>query len=71
MPRCLPNRYSVKLLVVPEESERCTGVILVDGRLTSLLSAAMAGSFQVVIVPAKILAIVAEDKVNLSTPERL
>src|ERR1700694_5138564 len=40
-------RYNVKLLVVPDESERWTGVILVEGNDAPELSAAMAGSFQV------------------------
>src|ERR1700676_155729 len=63
-------RYAVKLAVVPDESERCTTVI---GWLGSPLlpSAAMAGSFQLVIVSEKILAIVAADSFTLETPERL
>ncbi len=42
-------RYVVKLFVVPEESERCTTVMLVDGSETPGLSALIAGSFQVLI----------------------
>ena len=49
----------MKLLVVPEPSERCTGVMAVLGRLTPGLSAAMAGSFQVLMAPSKIPAMVA------------
>src|SRR2546428_11661289 len=52
-------RYLVKLSVVPELSERCTVKILVDGRVAPWLSAAIAGSFQVVTLPAKIFARVA------------
>ena len=48
----------MKLAVVPDSSERCTGVIFVLGRFTPGLSALMAGSFQVVISPLKIFAVV-------------
>src|SRR5689334_7418351 len=52
-------RKPVKLLVVPEPSDRCTTVIDVLGRVTPGLSAAMAGSFQFLICTWKILASVA------------
>ncbi len=44
-----------KLKVVPEPSERCTTVILPSGSLTPGFSAAIAGSFQVLILPRKML----------------
>src|ERR1700753_3042116 len=43
------DRNVVKPFVVPEESERWTTVIFSLGRVTSGLSALIAGSFQVVI----------------------
>ena len=49
-------RYLVKLMVVPEPSERCTTTIGVLGSVASGLSALMAGSSQVVIWAWKILA---------------
>ena len=49
-------RYSEKFCVVPEESERTAGVIAVHGRLTPGLSALIAGSFQVVMLPWKMFA---------------
>ena len=48
----------MKFFVVPESSERCTGVIFVAGRVTPGLSTAMAGSSHDVILPSKICAIV-------------
>jgi hypothetical protein len=61
----------VKLAVVPDSSERFTGVIFVLGRLTPGLSALIAGSFQVVISCLKIFAIVNGSSCRLLTPERL
>src|ERR1700759_4741737 len=52
------NRNREKFLGVPEESERRAMVIAVPGRLALGLSALIAGSFQVLISPWKILAIV-------------
>src|ERR1700744_3171368 len=49
-------RYSEKFCVVPEESDRTAIVTAVDGRVTPGLMAAMAGSFQLLIWPWKILA---------------
>lgn len=46
----------MKFLVVPESSDRCTGVIAVSGRSTPSLRAAIAASFHVVILPSKIWA---------------
>ncbi len=61
----------MKLAVVPEESERCTGVIFVLGSVASGLSALIAGSSQFLIVPLKMLAIVLGASWRLSTPSRL
>src|SRR5690242_11080765 len=47
------TRYLEKLAVVPEESERTTREIGELGRLTPELSALIAGSSQVLIVPWK------------------
>src|SRR5262245_27256299 len=52
----VPVRNLVKLSVVPESSERWIVAICRFGRVTPGLSFAMAGSFQFLIVPAKILA---------------
>src|SRR6516164_6492714 len=64
------TRNDVKLAVVPDESDRCTTVIAVLGS-PLLPSAAMAGSFQVVILREKILAIVGAESFRLLTPDRL
>ena len=61
----------MKLSVVPEESDRWTGEIAVDGSVTSGFCWAIAGSFQVLIEPAKILATVVASRFSLSTPCRL
>ena len=61
----------MKFCVVPEPSERWATVIAVDGSVTPGLSAAMAGSFQVLMSRWKILAIVSADSCSLSTPLRL
>ncbi len=61
----------MKVSVVPESSERCTGEMARSGSSTSGLSAAMASSFQLVISPAKTLAMVSADMFRLSTPSRL
>src|ERR687889_1335517 len=52
-------RYLVKLSVVPDSSERCTVWIAVSGRVAPLLSAAIFGSFHLVILPEKMPARVA------------
>jgi hypothetical protein len=44
-------RKEVKMNVSPEESERRTGTIGVEGRVTPVFRAAIAGSFHVVMVP--------------------
>ena len=61
----------MKFLVVPDSSERCTGSIFVDGSLASGLSALMAASSQVVILPSKMAAMVLGARLRLSTPSTL
>src|ERR1700709_1846694 len=65
------SRKVVKLLVVPELSERTATTIGLLGKVTPALSAATAGSFHVVILPWKMLAMVAGLSCSLSTPLRL
>src|SRR5881397_3461705 len=65
------SRYPAKIFVVPDLSLRCTGTIVVLGRVTPLLRALIAGSSHLVMVPEKILAVVAASRVSLSTPGRL
>jgi hypothetical protein len=50
--------------VVPEPSERCTTTIGCAGSFTEALSLAIAGSFQVLISPMKILASVGPSRVT-------
>ena len=57
--------------MVPEESERTAMVIGVLGRLTPGLSALIAESFQVVILPWKMPAMTGADSFRLLTPDRL
>ena len=61
----------MKFAVVPDSSERWTGVMSVSGRSAPGLSAAMAGSFHFVISPLKIFAVVSGASCRLSTPGRL
>ena len=61
----------MKFCVVPELSERLTGVMRVDGSVASGLSALIAGSSQVLIFWAKIPASVAGESWRSSTPSRL
>src|SRR5665647_1945128 len=61
-------RYLVKLSVVPDSSERKKTLMASDGRVTPGLIAAIAGSFQVVMTPLKILAVTAGVRISLSTP---
>ena len=65
------TRYWEKFAVVPEPSERTARVIVVLGRLRPGLSALIAGSFQVVIVPWKIWARTAGSSFSPVTPDRL
>src|SRR3954469_21514481 len=65
------SRNLVRLSVVPESSERCSGLIGVDGSFTPELSLAIAGAFHALILPAKIPAIVLGASWMLSTPLRL
>src|ERR1700722_7284047 len=64
-------RNLVKLLVVPEPSERCTTVIVVDGNVTPGLAALIAGSSHFVILVEKISASVLSESCSLATLERL
>src|SRR5579859_4107830 len=64
-------RNRVKFAVVPEESERTAMVIGVLGRLTPELSAVMAGSFHLVILPWKMFAMTVGESFRLLTPDRL
>ena len=61
----------MKLSVVPESSARCTAWMASDGSVTPGLSAAIAGSFQLAMVPAKIPASTCGVRIRLSTPDRL
>src|SRR3954451_17152378 len=63
-------RNLVKLLVVPDAADRCTTTIAVAGRVTPALSAAIFGSFHVVIVPAKMPPSVSPDSCSFVTPDR-
>src|SRR6476659_7975375 len=65
------TRKLEKFAVVPDESERTARVIAVLGRLAPELSALIAGSFQVLILPEKMPAMVAGDSFRLLTPDRL
>src|SRR2546423_12351004 len=65
------DRNLVKLSVVPELSWRWIARILVAGRVAPELSAAIAGSFQVVTLPEKIFAMVAGLSWRLDTPVTL
>src|SRR5579862_4355877 len=65
------SRNRVKFWVVPEESDRTARVIGVLGRLTPGLLALMAGSFQALMLPEKIFAIVVGSSFRLLTPDRL
>src|ERR1017187_4280653 len=60
-----------KFWVVPEESERWAMVIGVLGSVTPELSALIAGSFHVLILPWKMLAMTGADSCSLLTPDRL
>ena len=57
-------RYSVKFSVVPESSARLTAVTGVSGSSTPGFWLAMAGSFQILISPRKIAAIVAASRLR-------
>ena len=61
----------MKFSVVPDSSERKNTEIGADGSVTPGFSAAIAGSFQVLMVPWKILAAVGPSRISLSTPSTL
>src|ERR1700692_2284179 len=65
------TRYCEKFAVVPEESERTASVIVVLGRLRPVLSALIAGSVQVLIVPWKMPARTVASSFRPVTPDRL
>src|ERR1700730_9712444 len=62
------SRYFWKLSVVPDWSLRNTTRIGSAGRVTPAFSARIAGSFQVLIPPLKILAAVGPSRFNEVTP---
>src|SRR6266496_168684 len=64
-------RYLVKFSVVPDSSERKNTEIGADGSVTPAFSLAIAGSFQVLMAPWKILAAVGPSRTSLATPSRL
>ena len=64
-------RYLVKLSVVPEDSERCTVAMASVGRVTPGLTAAIALSFQLVILPPKMDTSSCGVRISLLTPDRL
>src|SRR6478609_5816640 len=61
-------RYLENAEVVPEPSERTATVTAVLGRVAPGLSAAIFGSFQVVMVPAKMAPSVSAESCSSSTP---
>src|SRR5450631_1282362 len=65
------SRYRVKFWVVPEESERTAVVMAVLGSVTPGLSAVIAESFHLVILPPKICAMTGAVSFRLVTPDRL
>src|SRR3569833_1163085 len=65
------SRNLVRLSVVPESSDRSSGLICVEGSFSPELSLAIAGSFHVLILPAKMPAIVLGASWRPSTPLRL
>src|SRR5262245_53566528 len=63
------DSHVVNTEVVPDSSERCTIVMAVDGRSTPGLRALMAGSFQFLILPRKMSAVVVPSSFSpFSTP---
>src|SRR3974377_1238169 len=65
------SRYREKFCVVPDGAERPAIVIALLGRLTPELSAAIAGSFHLVILPWKMFARTVASSFRLLTPDRL
>src|SRR5262245_57595473 len=65
------SRYLVKLLVVPEPSERWAMMMFVLGRVASGLSALMAASSHFLMSPWKMPASVSGESWSLSTSGRL
>ena len=61
----------MKFSLVPDSSERWTGVMVSSGSVASGLSATMASSFYLVMVPAKMPASVSGARLSSSTPSTL
>src|SRR4051794_26412054 len=70
-PPDVASRNLDRMSVLPELSERCTGWTGVAGSCTPGLSAAIFGSFQVLIVPEKMPDRTAGDSLRFWTPGRL
>src|SRR3954447_6182367 len=66
-----PARYFSKFSVVPDSSERKNTLMAVLGSLTPELTLAIAGSFQVLILPRKMFATTSGVSTSLSTPGTL
>src|ERR1700722_10151072 len=64
------TRNSVKLAVVPDESERTASVIGVAGSVRSGLSASIAGASQGLIRPSKMPAMTGAERRSLGTSDR-
>ena len=67
MPGYWWSSHVVNWAVVPDPSDRTTGLIGSEGNLRPLLSLVIAGSFQLVIWPVKIFAIVSPERRRLRT----
>src|SRR3954470_21175195 len=63
-----PARYFSKFSVVPDSSDRKNTLMAVLGRFAPEFSLAIAGSFQVLILPTKMLAMTSGVRTSLSTP---
>ncbi len=61
----------MKFFVVPDSSERWTGVMAVAGSVASGFSAAISGASHEVILLSKIPAMVAAERLSSVTPSRL
>src|SRR4051812_34663579 len=64
-------RYFAKFSVVPDSSERKNTLIAVLGSVAPGLTLAIAGSFQVLILPRKMLAVTWGVRTSVSTPATL
>src|SRR3954447_26727709 len=66
-----PARYFSKFSVVPDSSDRKNTLMAVLGSLTPEFTLAIAGSFQVLIWPRKMFAVISGVSTSASTPGRL